>query len=157
MWDFYNWLSSLCCVLFTKKMNKSFFSNTILEAVNIKTALSFRPGRCVEINLYSKILYLTKLLYFKNKNESYWLPVSSGNKQLFFLFFFLSQPFRFAFRILLHRDFDLNLINRSALIILKIMLHLMQWSYIIYIILSDIYHMICLYRWMDTWICVGTC
>jgi hypothetical protein len=34
-------------------------TNTTLEADNIKTALSFRIGRCVEINLYHKLLYLT--------------------------------------------------------------------------------------------------
>ena len=32
-------------------------TNTTLEAVNIKIALSFRPCRCVEINLYYKLLY----------------------------------------------------------------------------------------------------
>ena len=33
--------------------------STTLEAVNIKSALSFRPGRFVEINIYYKLLYLT--------------------------------------------------------------------------------------------------
>ena len=56
---FYNLLSSLCCVLFTKKIKTFSMTNTTFEAVNIKTALSFRPGRCVEVNLYHKLLYLT--------------------------------------------------------------------------------------------------
>ena len=32
-----------------------------------------------------------------------------------FILFIFSQPLRFAHRVLLHRDFDLNSINRSAL------------------------------------------
>ena len=42
-------------------------TNTTLEAVNIKTALSVRPGRCVEFNLHYKLLYLTMELLNKNK------------------------------------------------------------------------------------------
>ena len=34
-------------------------TNTTLEAVNIQTALSFRPGQCVECHLDYKLLYLT--------------------------------------------------------------------------------------------------
>ena len=55
MCDFYNYVPYV--VYYPQKNNKSFFSmtNTTLEAVNIKAALSFRPGRCVEINLYYKL------------------------------------------------------------------------------------------------------
>ena len=58
------------------------------------------------------INFLIELLNYKIKiNESYWFPVSNGNKSLFFF----SQPLRFAYLVLLHHNFDLNSITRSAL------------------------------------------
>jgi hypothetical protein len=82
-------------------------TNTTLEAINIKTALSFRPGRCTETNLYYKRLYLTVELRDKNKiNRTDFQSVAVTNHILCFCC--KSQPLRFAYRILFHRDFEFD-------------------------------------------------
>ena len=70
----------MLCIIHKKRNKSSFFSmtNTTLEAVNIKTALSFRPGRCVEINLYYKLtinLFFDLHTLFYNILISIWIPL----------------------------------------------------------------------------------